>query len=394
MKAAPTTEAVAERLRAAAAEARPVRFIGAGTKLGWGANAEGLEPLEIAEREIHEHNAGDLTAVVDAGLALGDLQQALAEEGQMLALDPPLGGVSSASDPSYDSSDSASVPNRSRGATIGGIVATADSGPLRHRYGSARDLVVGMTVALSDGTVAQSGGKVIKNVAGYDLSKLFIGSYGTLGAILKLSLRLHPLSPANATAVGRTADPRALAAAAADLSHARIELQSLDVRWEGGSGAVLARFGGTRASAPADAAAASMAEHGLETETSDDDAELWASQREAQRSGSGVVVRVSGLQSRLEALLRAAEELGATVVGRAGLGLSWVTVPADGAADALADLRRRMEPSPCVVLDAPADLRPTLDVSGPLDSSAVALMGRVKERFDPAGVCAPGLLGH
>ena len=93
-------------------------------------------------------------------------------------------------------------------------MATNDSGPLRHRYGSARDLVVGITVALSDGTVAKAGGKVIKNVAGYDLAKLFTGSFGTLGAILDLSLRLHPLPPATATAVGRSGDPAALAAAA------------------------------------------------------------------------------------------------------------------------------------------------------------------------------------
>ena len=118
----------------------------------------------------------------------------------MLALDPPLGAGGK--------------------ATIGGVVATNDSGPLRHRYGSARDLVVGITVALSDGTVAKAGGKVIKNVAGYDLAKLFTGSFGTLGAILDLSLRLHPLPPATATAVGRSGDPAALAAAAAELSHA------------------------------------------------------------------------------------------------------------------------------------------------------------------------------
>ncbi len=365
--------AVAERLRAATDDGRRVRFTGAGTKLGWGAAVEGLEPVEITDRAIHEHNAGDLTAVVDAGLALSELQEAVAEEGQMLALDPPLG-----------------VDAR---ATLGGIVATADSGPLRHRYGSARDLVVGMTVALSDGTVAQSGGKVIKNVAGYDLSKLFTGSYGTLGAILKLSLRLHPLSPENATAIGRSGDPGALATTAAELSHAPIELQSLDVRWEDGSGSVLARFGGTRASAPARDAAEAMVAHGLETETSEDDAELWGDQREGQRSDSGVVVRVSGLQTQLQELLRAADDLEARVVGRAGLGLSWVTLPADGAPSALADLRGRMEPSSCVVLDAPAALRPELEVWGPRDRSAAALMARVRERFDPAGVCAPGLLG-
>ena len=85
------------------------------------------------------------------------------------------------------------------GATIGGIVATADSGPLRHRYGGVRDLVVGITIVLSDGTVAKAGGKVIKNVAGYDLAKLFAGSMGTLGLIASVSVRLHPLPDTTAT---------------------------------------------------------------------------------------------------------------------------------------------------------------------------------------------------
>jgi glycolate oxidase FAD binding subunit len=363
---------LAERLRAAGEAGQPVRFTGAGTKLGWGTPVD-AEKLTLEAREIHEHNAGDLTAVVDAGLALHELQETLAEAGQMFALDPPLGSDAT--------------------ATIGGIVATSDSGPLRHRYGSARDLVVGMTVALSDGTVAQSGGKVIKNVAGYDLSKLFTGSYGTLGAILKLSLRLHPLSPENATAVGRCPDPAALAAAAVELSHARIELQSLDVRWEDGSGAVLARFGGARASAPAEDAAETMKRHGLQTEVSADDAEWWGDQREAQRSESGLVVRVSGVQTQLGTVLELARDLEARVVGRAGLGLSWITLP--GGDDALAtvgELRRKLAPSPCVVLDAPDPARASLDVWGQGDPGATLLASRVRERFDPAGVCAPGLM--
>ena len=101
-------------------------------------------------------------------------QERFAAAGQMLALDPP---------------------RRAPSATIGGVVATGDSGPLRHRYGAARDLVVGITVALPDGTVAQAGGKVIKNVAGYDLAKLFTGSFGTLGLIAQVAVRLHPRPP-------------------------------------------------------------------------------------------------------------------------------------------------------------------------------------------------------
>ena len=210
-----------------------------------------------SRQEIHEHNAGDLTAVVDAGLSPAR----------------PAGDAGREAD---RCSPSTLRSARSATATLGGIVATADSGPLRHRYGSARDLVVGMTVALSDGTVAQSGGKVIKNVAGYDLSKLFIGSYGTLGAMLKLSVRLHPLSPENATAVGRSGDPAALAAAARSSATRGSSCRAWTCagRTGRGRGAGALRRSGRVRSRRADAAA-TMGAHGLETEVLEDDAEWW-----------------------------------------------------------------------------------------------------------------------
>jgi glycolate oxidase FAD binding subunit len=327
--------------------------------------------MSLAGGRIRELNAGDLTAVVDAGVTLSDLNRRAASHGLMLALDPPLG--------------------EDARATLGGVVATNDSGPLRHRYGSARDLVVGITVALADGTIARAGGKVIKNVAGYDLGKLFTGSFGTLGAILDLSVRLHPLPPATATVVGRGSDPAALAAAAAELSHDQIELQSLDVRWEDGSGALLARFGGAAPAESALAAPGAMERAGLDPAVLDEDAELWDSQRAAQQSGSATVVRVSALQTQLAEMLEVARRLDARVVGRAGLGLSWVTLDADPVGG-LAKLRSALAPAPCVVLDAPAEARPALDVWGPQDAGALRLMRRVKQRFDPHGVCAPGVL--
>jgi glycolate oxidase FAD binding subunit len=351
-----------------------VRFVGGQTKLGWGTPAsQPLAPISTKGlTTIHEHNAGDLTAVVAAGVTLAELQAEVGSAGQMLALDPPLGEEGE--------------------ATLGGIVATGDSGPLRHRYGSARDLMVGMTVALSDGTLAKSGGKVIKNVAGYDIAKLFTGAYGTLGAILGMSVRLHPLSPTTATAVGRSDDPALLGSAAAALSHAQVELQSLDVRWEAGTGAVLARFGGQSAPDPARDAAGMMGEQGLETEVAEDDGALWDAQRAGQRSSEGTVVKVSGLQTQIAELLRSARALDARVVGRAGLGLYWVTLPpGSNAVEGVQSLRREMAPSPCVVLDAPEQVREAVDVWGAPNPDTLLLMRRVKERFDPAGMCAPGL---
>src|SRR5204862_6917429 len=125
--------------------------------------------------------------------------------------------------------------------------ATGASGPPRHRYGAARDLIVGITVALPDGTVAKAGGKVIKNVAGYDLAKLFTGAFGTLGLIVQVSVRLHPRPPQALTARGVSDDPERLAAAAGALAHRPLEAECLDVAWSAARGAVLVRFGGATA---------------------------------------------------------------------------------------------------------------------------------------------------
>ncbi|HZQ03961.1 MAG TPA: FAD-binding oxidoreductase [Gaiellaceae bacterium] len=134
---------------------------------------------------VLEYEPGDLTAVVEAGVRLSRLQSELAAHDQMLALDPP-------GDP-----------------TIGACLAGDLSGPRRHRYGAMRDLVIGVTVVLADGTIASSGGKVVKNVAGYDLGKLFAGSRGRLGLIARVALRLHPRPSAEATVVAEADDARA-----------------------------------------------------------------------------------------------------------------------------------------------------------------------------------------
>ena len=131
-----------------------------------------------------EHEPGDLTAIVEAGMRLSTLQEHLAPFGQMFALDPP-------GDP-----------------TLGACLAGDLSGPRSHRYGAMRDLVIGVTVVLADGTIASAGGKVVKNVAGYDLGKLFSGSRGRLGLIGRLALRLHARPEATATVVLESPDPR------------------------------------------------------------------------------------------------------------------------------------------------------------------------------------------
>jgi glycolate oxidase FAD binding subunit len=368
-----SSEEAGEVLRAAGAHGRPVRIRGGGTK-SWGRPGEPPQVEVSTERlnRVVEHNEGDLTAVFQAGVPLTRAQATLAEAGQMVALDPPFG--------------------RADRATIGGVVATGDSGPLRHRYGAPRDLILGITVALSDGTVARAGSKVIKNVAGYDLAKLFAGSFGTLGLIVEVVMRLHPRPPETVTAVGASDDPDALADAAAAVAHSQFGAECLDVSWIGEHGEVMARFVGAAPEAGARQVVNLMQQAGLEARLADDDDDLWDRQRARQRSADGAVLRVSGLASELPRVLRSARDAGASMVGRAGLGLSWMTVGGGDVPElvsAIEDVRRRLHPFPCVLLDAPAEVREKVEVWG--DGDALALMRRVKARFDGHGVCNPGI---
>jgi glycolate oxidase FAD binding subunit len=361
LQAPRSAEEAARLVAQCGAEGHTVRVRGGGTKLGWGTPATDTD-VEISTSSLDdllEHNEGDLTTIVEPGVRLDDAQKRYAKEGQMLALDPPTLGD----------------------ATIGGVLATGDSGPLRHRYGAPRDLVLGMTVALSDGTVAKSGGRVIKNVAGYDIAKLFCGSFGTLGLILQIALRLHPQRPETVTVVARTDDPDALARAASELTHASLEKECVDVRWEDGMGTAIVQLGGATAQAQAEAAAKLVGD--LDVELIEKDADVWERQRAGQRSAEQAVVRVSGLQAELARVVRATQAAGGSLVGRAALGLSWIRVQPDR----VVDLRDALAPFPCVVLDAPAELRSSLDVWG---GGGLDIARRIKQRFDPTGTFAPG----
>ena len=175
-----STEEASALLRAAAAQGLTVIPRGAGTGLGWG-NPPAAGDLVVdmtAMDQVLEHAAGDLVARVQAGATMGHLASVLDSAGQQLAVDAPAG------------------------ATVGGVVATGTAGPRRFRYGAPRDLLIGITMVRADGVVAHSGGKVVKNVAGYDLGKLFSGSQGTLGLITEVTFRLHPLPAAVAWVTG------------------------------------------------------------------------------------------------------------------------------------------------------------------------------------------------
>ena len=174
-----TPHEVAETLRHASEQRQSVLIRGAGTKLDWGRPAERVDVVLDMRRlnRVLAHEHGDLTATIEAGATLHDVNEALGRHGQWLPLDPPL----------------------AERATIGGILATNDSGPLRHRYGAPRDLVIGIQLATTDGVLSKAGGQVVKNVAGYDLSKLVTGSFGSLAAIVSATFKLSPLPAASKT---------------------------------------------------------------------------------------------------------------------------------------------------------------------------------------------------
>src|SRR5689334_7408042 len=183
---------------------------GGGTKLEWGNPPRQADVILSMRRQnqILEHAWADLTVTVQAGCTLAELQRALAQHGQRLAIDPLW-------------------PER---ATVGGMLATNDSGALRLGFGSLRDLIIGVTLALADGTVASSGGKVVKNVAGYDLPKLATGSLGTLGVITQAIFRLHPLPQHTSTISFRAASPAEMQELILAIQSARLAHAALQVR--------------------------------------------------------------------------------------------------------------------------------------------------------------------
>ncbi len=183
-----SAEGLAAALAAASREGRATVLRGGGTKLGWGRVPTGVDLLLTTSRlnSLLVHRHGDLTATVGAGVTLATLNETLAEHGQWLPLDS-----------AFDD------------ATIGGILATNDAGPLRHRYGTPRDLLIGIRLALADGRIVKAGGNVVKNVAGYDLGKLVSGSFGCLAAIVDATFKLLPRPQASATLTVTYAYPEA-----------------------------------------------------------------------------------------------------------------------------------------------------------------------------------------
>ncbi|HEX2299890.1 MAG TPA: FAD-binding oxidoreductase [Pseudonocardiaceae bacterium] len=364
------TAEVAAVLRAAAALGLRVVARGSGTRLGWGTPPRELDLILDTSRmnAVLAHRAGDLVVSAQAGLGLAELQATLAPHGQRLALD---GGDGS-------------------GGTLGGTIATAAAGPLRYRFGSVRDLIIGITVVLADGTVAKAGGTVVKNVAGYDLAKLYTGSLGTLGVITEAVFRLHPLPEASRwiTVTAEHPEPAADAVAAVRQSqHDPVALEvdraapgapvTVGVALEGVTEGIAARAEGV-ARLLGDAARSPAAVT--------DTPPPWWGRSPHPPQGPGVLL--TGEPTGLGALLAAAP---GALRGSAGAGVFTVGLPDDDQLGAnLAELRRlaARHGGTAVLRCAAPQRKAELDVWGPVP--ALTLMRRLKDQFDPEHRLAPG----
>ena len=364
---------------------------GTGTRLAWGAPPRRCDLVVDTSRldQVLEHEAGDLVVRVQAGVRIDELARVLGRAGQQLSLDLP------------------EAPGGAGRGTVGGVLATGVAGPRRLRYGTPRDLGIGITVVLADGTVAHSGGKVVKNVAGYDIGKLFAGSYGTLGLIVEAAFRLHPV-PAAAAFVTRECDGAAaaqdlvavaagspLAPSAAEISRAgRGAPFGVSVLIEGDKDGVFER-------------AALLRELlGDGTSLSAGPPPWWGG---AAAAADGTLIRITFWAGELAAVLDAldaaarAAGLDPVVGGSAAAGVLYAAVPPGAAAAATAEFVAALRAArplaaagddgppargSAVVVHAPAAVREAVDVWGPVPSAG--LMRAVKDQFDPGHRMAPG----
>ncbi len=360
-----STEEAAAVLRVAAEHDLALVARGAGTKLDWGTPPRRLDLIVDTGRldRVVEHAAGDLVAVVQAGVPLAALAERLAGAGQRLAVDEV-------------------VP----GTTVGGAIATGLTGPRRLQAGAVRDLVLGATLVRADGVVARSGGKVVKNVAGYDVAKLVCGAYGTLGLVTEAAFRLHPVAPAAAYASVRVPDPAAAHATVQRVLHAQFvpAAVELDRPEPGGPVEVALLLEGTAAGV---AARTRPALDALGPGAAAVDRPAWWGRLPA----GDVLVKATTELAGVGRLLEGVEKAGpAGVRGSAGIGVFHLAVGA-GAAAAFVETLRGAAPAwsgSVVVLSAPAAVRAEVDAWGPV--AGLDLMRRVKEQFDPQGRLAPG----
>jgi glycolate oxidase FAD binding subunit len=363
---------LAEALESAQRNQQSIQLCGNSTKDRMGG------PICVADVKIStaklnrvlQYEPNDLTISIEAGMTYRELSCVLAEHRQMVPLDPPF----------------------SENATMGGIVGTNGSGPRRRLYGTARDVVIGMTFATLDGKLIRSGGMVVKNVAGLDMGKLMIGSFGTLAAIAVINFRLHPMPAGTRTFVREFVRATEAIAARDKVLRSSLQPAAVDILktaagydlmiQAGGSARVLDRYSRELPDARAIEGAEEQA--------------LWERIRELtprflREHENGVVVRISCTLSEVGRVL---EALPAPALARAGSGVCYGYFPQVGDLHHIGDLGHAVDPrqiGKSVVEFGPQDYRQTAEL-WPDPGSDFAMMKKVKEMFDPQSLLNRGRL--
>lgn len=362
---------------------------GQASKLSWGGLAAGVDLVVSTERltQVIEHAVGDLTLTVEAGALFSQIQSLLANSNQWLALDP-------------------AYPNQ---ATIGGIVATADTGSLRQRYGGVRDMLLGLSFVRYDGEVAKAGGRVVKNVAGYDLMKLMTGSYGTLGIISQVTFRAYPQLESSESVV-LTGTAEAIAQTIATVLNSALTPTAMDVLSAGlvkklglGSGiGAIARFQSVSASVKEQTKrfldlgqSLGLVGHSY---TGADEADLWQSLNQSINppfTELAITCKIGvkpsaavSLLTQLDAL--ASESAFGFIHAGSGLGQWCLDERAVPQPHLLPEMRSLCQAQSgfLSILQAPVALKQQLDVWG-YTGNAIDLMRRLKQQFDPEMLFSP-----
>jgi glycolate oxidase FAD binding subunit len=374
---------------------------GGGTKLAWGNPPQRADVILSTARlnAIVEHAHSDLTVTVDAGCTLQQLSETLARENQRLALD----GL---------------WPGR---ATIGGILSSNDSGALRLRFGSLRDLVIGITLALPDGTLAKSGGKVVKNVAGYDLPKLVTGALGTLGVVTQATFRLHPTPKETRTVSCLARDAREAQRLVLAIQDSKLAHSALQIRFvESMQPQVDVLFEATEAGCAAQAeqlktilAPATVVDSGAEawkarqelySRATENLAETGRSNATPVHDPAGAAPLTSSALAKISVLpthiaeayetlakLAAANRVRFSAVFYAiGIGTIYFSAASNDLSATLQNLRGKVEKlGGSLVIAHRSDEMPPVDAWGN-PGDALELMLAVKKQFDPKSTLNPG----
>jgi glycolate oxidase FAD binding subunit len=378
-----TLEEARQFIDATHRESLSLAFLGGGMELDLGAPVQSLDAVLRTSHlsRVVEYVPADMIVTVEAGTTLAALAETLAQNRQRLALDPP-------------------APER---ATVGGVIAANSFGPRRARFGSVRDLLIGISIIRADGTPARGGGKVVKNVAGFDLPKLMCGSLGTLGFIASATFRLHPLPEMERTVLVPSRNAAQVRALAARIKAGQLEPTSVvALAAAGGAFEVAVRFEGFAAGVNQQVARFSELERaaGEACEPlAGNEAQSWWSAHERTRSRGTLRAKIAALPSAIDAIWPHIDVVSKQLAGSSfswyaslGIGFLCGTVSdATQSSRALAEARRRLEQigGSLVLHSAPQAIRVSMGEWG-TPSQAFPVMRRMKQRFDPRQRLNPG----